>query len=212
MCDSPSRRSSIVVDAKASMAALDAIDWIEEAEPDRHLSLHAQQLRSQVKLLSGKAYWEGLTQTPDYVVSGLPSKNFYAAAAERDPELFEFAFKQHVIIVTPAILIALAKIVAYNWRQEKVAENAQRVHEIGQELYRRFTTMGGHILGLGNSLAGSIRKYNDFVGSLESAVMPQARRFNELEVEGTQVSYLLSCQSRLNQGGCGPNAISRAPR
>jgi len=176
----------IVVDAKASMAAyLDAVDSIEEAERDRHLSLHAQQLRSQVRLLAGKAYWEGLTQTPDFVVMFVPGENFYAAAAERDPELFEFAFKQRVLIVTPAILIALAKIVAYNWRQEKVAENAQRVHEIGRELYRRLTTMGGHILGLGNSLAGSIRKYNDFVGSLESAVMPQARRFNELEVEGT---------------------------
>jgi DNA recombination protein RmuC len=177
---------SIVVDAKASMAAyLDAIESIEETEREHHLLAHAQQLRSQVKLLAGKAYWEGLRQTPDFVVMFVPGENFYAAAAERDPELFEFAFKQRVLIVTPAILIALAKVVAYNWRQEKVAENAKRVHEIGRELYRRLATMGGHICGLGSSLSGSIRKYNEFVGSIESSVMPQARRFNELEVEGT---------------------------
>jgi DNA recombination protein RmuC len=177
---------SIVVDAKASMTAyLDAIEATEETERERHLLLHAQQLRSQVKLLAGKAYWEALSQTPDFVVMFVPGENFYAAAVERDPELFEFAFKQHVIIATPVTLIGLARVFAYNWRQEKVAENAARVHQIGRELYRRLTTMGAHICGLGASLSSSIRKYNEFIGSLESSVMPQARRFSELEVEGT---------------------------
>ncbi len=177
---------SIVVDAKASMTAyLDAIDATEEAERERHLLLHAQQLRSQVKLLAGKAYWEALTQTPDFVVMFVPGENFYSAAVERDPELFEFAFKQHVIIATPVTLIGLARVIAYNWRQEKVAENAAKVHQMGRELYKRLTTMGSHICGLGASLTSSIRKYNDFIGSLESSVMPQARRFSELEVEGT---------------------------
>lgn len=177
---------SMVVDAKASMAGyLDAVDATDEAERERHLSLHAQQLRSQVRLLAAKAYWDGLAETPDYVVMFVPGENFYSAAAERDPDLFEFAFRQHVLIVTPAILIALARVVASNWRQEKVAENAKRVHELGRDLYRRLSAMGGHIVGLGTSLAGSINKYNDFVGSLERSVMPQARRFNELEVEGT---------------------------
>jgi DNA recombination protein RmuC len=90
-----------------------------------------------------------------------------------------------VLIVTPATLIALAKAVAYGWRQEKVAENAKRVHDLGRDLYKRLSTMGEHIAGLGKNLAGSVRKYNDFIGSLEGSVMPQARRFNELEVEGT---------------------------
>ncbi|MGH7047849.1 MAG: DNA recombination protein RmuC [Stellaceae bacterium] len=176
---------SIIVDAKAPMAAyLDAVDAVDEAERERCLSLHAQQLRAQVRLLAGKAYWDGLTQTPDYVVMFVPGENFYAAAAERDPELFEFAAAQRVLIVTPATLIALAKAIAYGWRQQKVAENAKRVHELGRDLYKRLSVMGGHILGLGNSLQGSVRKYNDLVGSLEGSVMPQARRFHELEVEG----------------------------
>ncbi|HTV46489.1 MAG TPA: DNA recombination protein RmuC [Stellaceae bacterium] len=177
---------SIIVDAKAPMAAyLDAVDAIDDAERERCLALHAKQLRAQVSLLAGKAYWDGLTQTPDYVVMFVPGENFYAAAAERDPELFEFAAAQRVLIVTPATLIALAKAVAYGWRQQKVAENAKRVHELGRDLYKRLSVMGGHILGLGTSLSGSVRKYNDLVGSLESSVMPQARRFHELEVEGT---------------------------
>ena len=177
---------SIIIDAKASMAAyLDAVEAVDDAERERNLVLHAQQLRSQVKLLAGKAYWDGLTDSPDYVVMFVPGENFYAAAAERDPGLFEFAAAQRVLIVTPATLIALAKAVAYGWRQEKVAENAKRIHELGRDLYKRLSVMGGHIVGLGTSLAGSIGKYNQFVGSLEGSVMPQARRFHELEVEGT---------------------------
>jgi DNA recombination protein RmuC len=177
---------SIVVDAKTSMAAyLDAVDATDDEARERHLVLHAQQLRSQVKLLGAKCYWDGLTETPDFVLMFVPGENFYAAAAERDPELFEFAAKQRVLIVTPATLIALAKAVAYSWRQEKVAENAKRVHDLGRDLYKRLSVMGGYIANLGKSLAGSVQKYNEFIGSLEGSVMPQARRFQDLEVEGT---------------------------
>jgi DNA recombination protein RmuC len=183
---------SIVVDAKASMTAyLDAVEATEEGERERHLKLHAQQLRSQVKLLAGKAYWDALTQTPDFVVMFVPGENFYAAAVERDPELFEFAFRHNVVIATPVTLIGLARVCAYNWRQEKIAENAAKVHQIGRELYKRLSTMGAHICGLGASLESSIRKYNEFIGSLEASVMPQARRFTELEVEGAGAELVL---------------------
>ena len=176
---------TIVVDAKTSLSAyLDAIDAVDEAERDRLLALHAAQIRTHVKQLAAKSYWDGLTVTPDFVVMFVPGDNFYAAAVERDPSLFEDAIAQRVIIVTPATLIALAKAVAFGWRQEKVAENAQRVHALGRELYRRMIKMTGHIERCGDALEKSVNHFNQFVGSLENSVMPQARRFNELEVEG----------------------------
>jgi DNA recombination protein RmuC len=186
---------SIVVDAKAPIAAyLDAVDAVDETVREQHLRAHAQQLRNQVKILAAKSYWDGLTETPEFVVMFVPGENFYAAAAERDPGLFEFAWKERVLIVTPATLIGLAKAVAYSWRQEKIADNARRVHELGRELYKRLATMGGHVVGLGKSLGASVQKYNDFIGSLESSVMPQARRFYELEIEGagTELPALVS--------------------
>ncbi len=137
-----------------------------------------------MRSLAAKSY-QDLMSTPDFVVMFVPGDNFYAAAAERDPALFEDAAAQGVVIVTPATLIALAKAVAFGWRQEKVAENAQRVHDLGRELYRRLSKMAEHITRCGDALGRSVQHYNQLVGSLEHSVMPQARRFHELEVEGT---------------------------
>ncbi len=176
----------IVVDAKTSMAAyLDAVESVDEAEREAHLCRHAQQLRSHVKQLSSKAYWDGLTVTPDFVAMFIPGDNLFAAAMERDPQLFEDAVASRVLMVTPTTLIALAKAIAFGWRQEKIAENARVVAGLGRELYRRLSVMGAHVAAVGRGLEGAVKGYNKFVGSLESNVMPQARRFQELEVEGT---------------------------
>ena len=177
----------IVVDAKTSMAAyLDAVEAVEDGAREAHLDRHARQLRTHMKQLAGKAYWEALPFTPDFVVMFIPGENFFAAAIERDPQLFEDAVAERVLIVTPTTLIALAKAIAFGWRQEKVADNARRVAELGRNLYRRLAAMGGHVVDVGRGLDSAVRRYNDLVGSLEQSVMPQARRFNELEVEGTQ--------------------------
>jgi DNA recombination protein RmuC len=176
----------IVVDAKTSMAGyLDAIEAADDEAREAHLIAHARQLRTHMRLLAGKQYWDALPCTPDFVAMFIPGENFYAAAIERDPQLFEDAIENKVLIVTPTTLIALAKAIALGWRQEKIAENARHIGELGRDLYRRLATMGGHVAGVGAGLDSAVRRYNDLVGSLESRVMPQARRFNELEVEGT---------------------------
>jgi len=176
----------LVVDAKTSTSAyLDAIEATTDVLREQHLVLHAAQTREHMRKLAAKSYWDGLTVTPDFVVMFIPGDNFYAAAVERDPSLFEDAVAQRVIIVTPSTLIALAKAVAFGWRQEKVAENAQHVHDLGRELYRRITAMAEHIQSCGGALGKAVKGFNDFVGSLEHSVMPQVRRFSELEVEGT---------------------------
>ena len=177
----------IVVDAKTSMAAyLDAVEAADDDMREAHLLTHARQLRTHMKLLSGKQYWDALPCTPDFVAMFIPGENFYAAAIERDPALFEDAIENKVLIVTPTTLIALAKAIAVGWRQEKIAENARHIGELGRELYRRLATMGGHVAGVGAGLDSAVKRYNELVGSLESRVLTQARRFTELELDGAQ--------------------------
>ena len=114
----------------------------------------------------------------------VPGENFYAAAAERDPKLFEDAVAARVLIVTPTTMVALAKTIASGWNQAKLAEDAQKIAELGRDLYKRLAAMGTHIVHLGAALRRSVEHYNSFVGSVEGSVMPQARRFNELAIEG----------------------------
>ena len=178
----------LVVDAKMPLTAyFDAHEAVDADAREEHLRRHSQQVRAHMKQLASKRYWEALHPvTPDYVVMFIPGENFYRAAFERDPELLQDGWKDRVLVASPTTLIGLAMSFAFDWRREKVTENARDVAELGRELYKRLATMGNHIGQLGNSLRRSVEHYSSFVGSLEGSVMPQARRFRDLEVEGTR--------------------------
>jgi DNA recombination protein RmuC len=177
---------TIVIDAKAPISAyLDSIDAAGEEERELLLKRHAAQLRERLTNLSSKSYWEKISGSTDCVVMFVPGDNFVSAAFERDPDLFEDGIKARVLICTPTTFIALAKAISYGWRQEKLAANALDVARLGKELYARLATLGDHVSDLGKHINNAAKKYNAMVGSLESQVMPQARRFNELGIEGT---------------------------
>lgn len=177
---------SIVVDAKAPVSAyLDAIASVSDEQRETLLKQHATQLRERLRNLSAKSYWEKIGGSTDCVVMFVPGDNFVSAAFERDPDLFEDGIKNRVLICTPTTFIALAKAISYGWRQEKLAANALDVARLGKELYARLATLGDHVGDLGRHINNAAKKFNAVVGSLESNVMPQARRFNELGVEGT---------------------------
>lgn len=176
----------IVVDAKAPTTAyLDAIEATREEERESLLKRHASQLRERLTNLSSKSYWEKIPGSTDCVVMFVPGDNFVSAAFERDRELFEDGIKSRVLICTPTTFIALAKALSYGWRQEKLTANALDVARLGKELYARLAALGDHVSDLGRHINNAAKKYNVVVGSLESNVMPNARRFSELGVEGT---------------------------
>ena len=135
--------------------------------------------------LSAKAYWDQFKGegSPDFVAMFVPGDGFLAAALDRSPDLMTEAMDKRVIMVTPTTLFALCKAVAYGWRVEDQARNADQIVEVGRELYKRLSVMGGHVMGVGDGLRRAVAKYNDFVGSLESQVLTQAKRFETLSVD-----------------------------
>lgn len=177
----PAKRD-IVVDAKVALNAyLEALEASSPEQREAALGRHAQQVRMHVRRLASKEYWNQFPQAPDFVVLFIPGEAFFAAAVERDPDLLQDALASQVLIATPTTFIGLLLTAAYGWRQEQVAENAQRISELGRQVHERLAILVEHFAAVGKSLEKSVEAYNRAVGSLETRVLPAARRFPDLD-------------------------------
>ncbi|HEX4711706.1 DNA recombination protein RmuC [Phenylobacterium sp.] len=182
-----------VIDAKCSLNAfLELQEATDDAARAACLARHVQSVRGHIAGLSAKAYWDQFDSSPDFVAMFIPSDSILSAALDHAPDLMTEAMDRRVVIVTPTTLFALCKAVVYGWRVEEQAANAQKIAELGRELYKRIAVMGGHAGSVGKALETAVAKYNQFVGSLETQVLTQARRFEELKVdhEGREVAQL----------------------
>ena len=178
----PEKRE-IIVDAKTPLDAyLSAIQAKDDMTRKLELKRHAQIIRGRIKELSRKNYWAEYSQSPEFVVLFIPGEQFLSAALEVDPALLEDSMSQNIILATPTNFIALLRAVSYGWKQQKLAENAEIIRELGETLYKRLATFGNHLSKLGNSLGQSVNHFNSAVGSLERQVLPGARKFTEMGI------------------------------
>jgi DNA recombination protein RmuC len=177
-------QKKLVIDAKVSLNAYQAaFECTDDAERKRHLDLHARSMRGHVQTLGAKSYQSQFDEAPDYVVMFVPGEHFVAAALEHDPELWDFAFHNKVLLATPTNLVAIARTVAMVWKQDQLAREAVEIGKSGAELYDRLAVAADHLKGMGTGLDRAVRKYNDFVGSFERNVLTSGRRLRDKGIE-----------------------------
>lgn len=172
---------TVIVDAKATLDAfLDASGCDDEMQRVAHLTRHAHSVRNRARDLSLKSYWQQFQAAPEFVVMFLPAEAFLYAAVERDPKIIEDAMGNRVIIATPTTLIALLRTFAFGWRQEQLAENAEKIKQAGIELYDRVNKVAEHLQSLGKSLGNAVKHYNSTIASFDGRLLVSARRMGEL--------------------------------
>ncbi len=177
-------QKKLVIDAKVSLNAYQAaFECTDDAERKRHLDLHAKSMRGHVQTLGAKAYQNQFDDAPDYVVMFVPGEHFVAAALEHDPELWDFAFHNKVLLATPTNLVAIARTVAMVWRQDALANEARDIGRLGAEIYDRIQTAAEHLKRVGGGLESAVNNYNKFVGSFERNVMTSAKRLKDKGIE-----------------------------
>ncbi|MFP4542235.1 MAG: DNA recombination protein RmuC [Opitutales bacterium] len=173
--------NQIVVDAKTPLDGyLQALATSDPVERQRQITRHARQIRDHIRKLGSKQYWKQFEPSPEFVVLFIPGEAFFSAALEEDPSLIEAGTAENVILATPTTLIALLKAVAFGWRQEQIAAQAQAISDLGRELYERLATVGSHFEKLGKTLDRSVEHYNAAMRSLDTRVFVTARKFQDL--------------------------------
>ncbi len=174
----------LIIDAKTPLDAyLNATQATDADIREQALVRHARNVRERMRELASKAYWSQFKSSPDFVVLFIPGEQFLSAALEQDSQLLEDALKNKVILATPTSIVALLRAVAFGWRQIAVAENAEKIRELGEDLYHRLATFAEHLQKLGKHLDSSVEQYNKATGSLERQVLSGARKFTELGIE-----------------------------
>ncbi|MCX7790718.1 MAG: DNA recombination protein RmuC [Chloroflexaceae bacterium] len=173
----------VAVDAKAPLDAyLKAHECQDDSEAGKYLKEHAERIKNHIKEMGKRDYQSAIDGAFEFLVLFIPGEPFYRAALEHDPELIDFAFQHKVVLASPTTLIVLLRTIAHGWREARLAENARKIRDEGEKVYRALNGVAEHVGKLGKALGDSVSRYNAMIGGLERTLFLSAKRLRELDI------------------------------
>lgn len=177
---------TLVIDSKAPMRAyLEGLETPDEENRVNYFRAHATKLYEHAKELKRRDYSKR-DGAPDFTVMFVPSESAFRTAVETRHSLIEECMECNVVIATPTTLLALLRAVNYGWQQEKLAQTAVEIRKDAGRLYDALATLTDHYNKLGKAIKSAGDAYNAFGGSLETRVLPAARKFKEQGVSSNK--------------------------
>ncbi len=183
----------IIIDSKVSLTAYTQyVSEDDEQKRDMALKMHLTSVKKHVKELSAKSY-ESLRDfnSPDFVLMFMPIEPAFALAVQTDPELFNFAWKERVVIVSPTTLLATLRTVASIWKYEKQNQNAMEIAERGGKLYDKFESFVKDLELVGTNIQRAGKSYDDAHKKLTSGSGNLIRQVEQLKKMGVSTKKSL---------------------
>ncbi len=160
----------IIIDAKTSMVAYN--QYINESDQQlkqNYLQEHINSIKRHIKGLSSREY-EKLQDinSLDFVFMFMPIESALLLALENDVSLFDKAFKQKIILVSPSTLLVALRAVENSWRYEKQAKNIHKIYDRAEMLYSRFVSFADEMIKIGKALETAKESYDKTLKKLNS--------------------------------------------
>jgi DNA recombination protein RmuC len=183
-------KKHIIIDSKVSLIAYER--FVNSEEPvlrEKYIREHLVSLKTHVKSLNEKHYSNSPQfNTPDFVLLFIPIESSFSVAVEQDQQLFNYAWENKVVLVSPSTLLATLRTVASIWQQENQTRNALEIARQGGALYDKFVGFITDMDKLGKNIASLQGTYDDASKKLYSGAGNLVRRVENLKELGASTS------------------------
>ena len=186
----------IVIDSKVSLTAyVNYVNATSDEERQRALAAHLQSVVGHVKELTGKQYQRYVKDAADFVMMFIPNEGAYMAAMNADPDLWDRAYQQHVVIISPTHLISVLKLMYQLWTRDKQTKNALRIAEETGKLYDKLCGFVESFSDVGNALQRATKSYDKAYGQLSAGPGNVLKRADDIKALGIKTAKQLPAES-----------------
>ena len=174
-----------VIDAKVSLTAYQAAIREENAtERERYLKEHVSSIKKHVDELSAKNYEKLVPGCIGFVLMFVPYESGYSAALKTDPSILQYAYRKHIIILSPSNLLMALQLTHTMWQNFRMTKNVEEILHQSNELFDKFVTFAETFVKLGADIDRLQQDFNRAKGQLNEGKGNIVRRLEGLKTLG----------------------------